>query len=198
MENNPDWTRVVTVDLGPNMEWVCEMEWPEGETQGGPAALIIRPADLNNYPAGGISQTLLREVDFRSALNTLRRQIEFSDHWGKRTTATRHKMNDLLASHAQGREITDTYLALLSRAYVNAVSTGQDKPLEYLSTLTGKSYAAIKNHLWQATRRGLLERSPGRAGGKVTGKAANLIADLIGPGLESPEQTLRRLNRQDQ
>jgi hypothetical protein len=197
MENTADWTRVVTVDLGPHMEWVCQMEWPEGETQGGPGMLVIRPADVNNYPAGGISQTLLREVDFRSALEALRRQLEFSDRWGKQTADSRNKMESLLLSHAQGRDITDTYLALLSRAYVNAVSTGQDKPLEYLSTLTGKSYAAIKNHLWQATRRGLLERSPGRAGGKVTGKAANLIADLIDAPFESPEQTLERLNRPD-
>jgi hypothetical protein len=41
-------------------------------------------------------------------------------------------------------------------------------------------HAAIKNHLWQATRRGLLERSPGRAGGKTTAKAKNLIAPEMG------------------
>jgi hypothetical protein len=31
----------VIMDLGPNMEWVAEMQWPEGETQGGPAVLVI-------------------------------------------------------------------------------------------------------------------------------------------------------------
>jgi hypothetical protein len=79
----------------------------------------------------------------------------------------------------EDRAITDTYLALLARAYVSAVSRGVDKPLEYLADLTGKSNAAIKNHLWTATRRGLLERSPGRAGGKVTSKGARLIEAVL-------------------
>ncbi len=184
---------MVTVDLGPNMEWVCQMEWPKGQTQGGPGMLVIRPADPNNYPTGGISQTLLREVDFKTALDTLRRQLESSNRWAQSRAASREKMNNLLVAHSQEREITDLYLALLSRAYVAACNQGQDKPLDYLAGLTGKSYAAIKNHLWQATRRGLLERSPGRAGGKVTGKAGNLIADLIDAPFESPLQTLQRL-----
>jgi hypothetical protein len=161
------------------MEWVCEMQWPQGQAQGGPGVLVIRPADPDGYPAGGISQTLLREVDFKAALDTLRRQLAGSEERQKIKAASRKKMNGLLVAHSQEREITDLYLALLSRAYVAACNQGQDKPLNYLAELTGKSYSAIKNHLWQATRRGLLARSPGRAGGKVTGKAANLMADLI-------------------
>jgi len=170
---------VVTVDLGPDMEWVCEMQWPEGETQGGPGVLVIRPADVDNYPAGGISQTLLREVDFKDALDTLRRQLATGDRWSSMREQSAKKMNNLLLAHIEDRAITDTYLALLARAYVSAVSRGVDKPLEYLADLTGKSNAAVKNHLWQATRRGLLERSPGRAGGKVTAKAANLMTPLV-------------------
>lgn len=184
---------VVTVDLGPNMEWVCQMEWPEGETQGGPAVLVIRPADPNGYPPGGLSQTILREVDFKQALDTLRRQIAFSESWDNEKTARAERLNGLLRTHADTGSITDVYLALLSRAYVSAVGRGQAKPVEYLADVTGKSPAAIKNHLWQATNRDLLERSPGRAGGKITGKAGNLIADLIEVPFESPLQTLKRL-----
>lgn len=167
--------RTVTVDLGPDMQWVCEMHWPEGETQGGPAVMVIRPADPDGYPAGGISQTLLREVDFKAALDTLRRQLAFSKRWDKARVSSREKLHSRLLDHAEVREVTDTYLALLARAYVAAVSDGQEKPLEYLAELTGKSYATIKNHLWKATRLGLLERSPGRVGGKITPKAARLI-----------------------
>jgi hypothetical protein len=174
-----DEMRVVTVDLGPDMQWVCQMEWPEGQTQGGPGMLVIRPADPDNYPAGGISQTLLREVDFKAALDTLRRQLAAGNRWSSMREQSAAKMNNLLLAHMQDRTITDTYLALLARAYVSAVSRGVDKPLDYLAELTGKSYASIKNHLWQATRRGLLERSPGRVGGKVTGKAANILAGLV-------------------
>lgn len=170
---------MVTVDLGPNGEWVAELQWPPGETQGGPAVLVIHPAVDGSYPPGGISQTVLRELDFKQALDTLRRQLTSTKRKAAALEKSAAKMNNLLLEHAEDRTVTDTYLALLARAYVSAVSRGVDKPLAYLAELTGKSYAATKNHLWQATRRGLLERSPGRAGGRVTGKAANIIADLI-------------------
>ncbi len=167
----------VTVDLGPDMQWVCQMEWPEGQTQGGPAVLVIRPSDPHNYPAGGISQTLVRELDFKHALDTLRRQQAGGKRWERAKASSDKKMNNLLAVHAAEGAITDEYLSLLSRAYVTAVSDGQAKPLEYLAELLDKTHSAIQNHLWQATRRGLLERSPGRVGGKITAKAARLIEE---------------------
>lgn len=173
-------SNTVTVDLGPNYEWVARLEWPEGETQGGPARIVIEPAKKGTYPAGGLSQTVLRELDFKAALDTLRRQHAGGKRGEKAKAAVRQQMNDLLLAHSQYREISDTYLALLSHTYVRAVSDGQDKPLDYLAELTGQTLAAIKNHLWQATRRDLLERSPGRAGGKTTAKARNLIAPEIG------------------
>ncbi len=165
----------VTVDLGPNYEWVCQMQWPEGQTQGGPAVLVIQPSDPDNYPAGGISSTLLREVDFKAALETLRRQHASSKRWERARATADEKVTRRLLDHAEIRKLTDTYLALLARTYVSAVSQGQEKPLHYLAELTGKSHAAIKHHLSTATRRGLLERSHGRAGGTVTPKAARLI-----------------------
>jgi hypothetical protein len=173
-------SNIVTVDLGPNYEWVARLEWPQGETQGGPGRIVIEPATEGTYPAGGLSQTVLRELDFKQAIDTLRRQHAGGKRAEKAKAAVRQQMNDLLLAHAEVREITDIYLSLLSHAYVRAVSDGQEKPLEYLAELTGQSHAAIKNHLWQATRRGLLERSPGRAGGKTTAKAKNLIAPLMG------------------
>ena len=176
---------VVTVDLGPNCEWVAEMHWPDGQTQGGPAVLVIHPSDPNGYPAGGLSQTVLREVDFKGALNTLRRQLESSNRWNRLRHQNQEKVAALLADHAGG-SITPEYLALLSRVYVGAVNQGQTKPLDYLAEVTGNSPAAIKNHLWQATRRGLLERSPGRAGGRITEKAAGILKPILGiDGLES-------------
>jgi hypothetical protein len=45
--------------------------------------------------------------------------------------------------------------------------------------MTGKSSTAIKSHLWQATRKGLLELSPGRAGGQTTDKARPILGALI-------------------
>ncbi len=169
----------MTLGLGLDSEWVCEMQWPEGQTQGGPGVLVIRPAAEGTYPAGGISQTLLRDIDFKAALNTLRQQQAGGKRWTQMRERNQAKMNALLVSYGSDGAITDEYLALLSRAYVAAVSMGQDKPLDYLAELTGKSFSAIQSHLWKATRKGLLERSPGRVGGKVTGKAANILSGLV-------------------
>jgi hypothetical protein len=52
-------------------DWVAEMTWAEGDIQGGPSMLVIQPADPDNVPAGGLSSTVLRAVDFRTAAATL-------------------------------------------------------------------------------------------------------------------------------
>lgn len=170
----------VTVDLGPNMEWVAEMQWPEGETSGGPAVLVIYPSDPDNCPPGGLSQTVLRDVDFKNALDRLRSSLSNSKRWERARQRSEDVLTSLLAEHAALGASTPEYLALLARVYVDAVNNGQDKPLEHLSTLTDKSASAIKNHLWQATRKGLLERSPGRAGGHLTAKGREVLAPLLG------------------
>lgn len=169
----------VTIDLGPNMEWVAEMQWPDGETQGGPAVLVIYPSNPDAYPPGGLSQTVLRDVDFKYAQERLRASFKYS----KRFQRSRDQLAELLVEHAAGSAITPEYLSLLSRVYIDAVKHGQGKPLEYLAEMTGKSSAAIKNHLWQATRKGLLERSPGRAGGHITDKASSILGRLV-PGAD--------------
>ncbi len=168
----------MTTDFGPNYEWVAEMQWPEGETQGGPAVLVIYPSDPDACPPGGLSQTVLRDVDFKYALERLRGKLAASKRWQRVRQDTEGKLTGLLTSHVASGAITPEYLALLSRVYISAVNNGQEKPLEYLAVLTGKSAAAIKNHLWQATRKGLLERSPGRAGGHLTEKGRDILASV--------------------
>ena len=89
--------------------------------------------------------------------------------------------------------------------YVGAVNQGQGKPLDYLAEVTGKSPAAVKNHLWQASRKGLLERSPGRVGGKITAEATKVLERIV-PGadgrilVEGPPKAIgpRELKRQGQ
>ncbi|MHA7662384.1 hypothetical protein [Mycolicibacterium sp. HS_4_1] len=183
----------VTVDLGPNMEWVAEMQWPEGETQGGPAVLVIYPSDPETCPPGGLSQTVLRDVDFKYALDRLRASLTHSKRFQRLRQQSRDKLTGLLVEHAAEGAITSEYLALLARVYVDVVKHGQDKPLDHLAELTNKSPAAIKNHLWQATRKGLLERSPGRAGGKTTAKTIKVLEPLVGGDLESLTQTAEKL-----
>ena len=164
-------------------DWTVTASWPDGVLHGGPCELAITPTSAGTCPAGGISSTLLREIDTHTMLVRLREQQASTEKWRASRQASTDKMNRLLASYAADRKITDTYLALLSRAYVSCVNQGQEKPLVYLAGLTGKTEPAIRNNLWLAVRRGFLERSPGRVGGKVTGKAAGVLsAELAGLG----------------
>lgn len=168
----------VEIDFGPNYEWVAAMQWPEGETRGGPAVLVIYPSDPDACPPGGLSQTTLRDVDFKYALDRLRARLSNSKRFERMRQSTAEMLTSLLDEHAASGSITQEYLVLLSRVYVDAVKNGQAKPLDYLANLTGKSPAAVKNHLWQATRKGLLERSPGRAGGHLTDKGRAVLEPL--------------------
>lgn len=167
----------MTIDVGPSMEWVAEMQWPEGETSGGPAKLVIYPSDPDTCPPGGLSQTVLRDVDFKYALDRLRKSLAATERWVRRDD----NLTAILADHAAGSAITPEYLTLLSRVYISAVNDGQVKPLDHLASITGKSASAIKNHLWKATREGLLERSPGRAGGHLTDKGRGILVPLLEP-----------------
>ena len=153
--------------IGPHDEWTVEMTWYYDDRHG-PGKLVIRPTDPDKRPAGGLSQTVLREVDFAAAVDEMRATEAYA---AKIPRINWETIGDELADmSADG--ITDEYLAMLTLVYCACM---QSKPLEFLAELTGKSPAAIKNHLWQATRKGLLERSPGRAGGRFTMKTVELL-----------------------
>jgi hypothetical protein len=66
----------------------------------------------------------------------------------------------------------------------NVMLPGENARIAPTTEVTGKSTAAIKNHLWQATRKGLLERSPGRAGGQFTPRATEILERIV-PGAPS-------------
>ncbi|WP_405159655.1 hypothetical protein OG203_24650 [Nocardia sp. NBC_01499] len=169
--------RIVIQDVG---EWVVRMEWPAGVESGGPGVLLIEPADPESYPAGGISSTILREIDFRGALETLRRQLDSSQRWAKSRTSSENERAERL-KEALGQGVTDDYLALLASAYVSATNRGQTKPLEYLAEMVGKTPSTVKGHMWQARKRELLSGSAGRAGGQLTSKANMILARIV-PG----------------
>lgn len=170
-ERRGDDVAGVDMKFGPNDEWTVRMTWREGD-HNGPSRLLVEPTDPDRYPAGGISQTVLREIKITDAIETLRkaREVAASDEpappidW----EATGRRLRELSADG-----LSDGYLALLSWTY--SVTANQPKPIERLAELTGKSQAAVKSHLWQATRRDLLYRSPGRAGGAASVKAFRII-----------------------
>ncbi|NKS00463.1 hypothetical protein GS528_04780 [Rhodococcus hoagii] len=168
--------RHVTLDLG--AEWVVEMVWPEGDTQGGPVELLVRPSDPESYPVGGLSSTVLRTVDFRAAAAQLQRQLANADRWNRRSDEYEAGRIERIRD-ALSKGISDEYLALLSSAYVSRVNKGQSKPVEQLADELGKSLQTIRGHLWQARKRGLLTGSAGRKGGHLTPEATAVLERIV-------------------
>ncbi|WP_125263279.1 hypothetical protein [Streptomyces alboflavus] len=170
---------VVAQEIGP---WVVEMQWPEGVTQGGPAVLLVRPKDEEDSPLGGISSTVLREIDFKAAVERLRAKVTISEMRAQvREQYEEGRTERLRQALAQG--VTDEYLAMLASAYLSYLSGGGKGPLTHLAERVGKSESTIKGHLWQARKRELLTGAPGRAGGALTRKAAEILIRVV-PGGE--------------
>jgi hypothetical protein len=158
-------------------DWVAEMTWTEGEIQGGPSMLVIRPKDPDNVPAGGLSSTVLREVDFKAAAATMhelmRESAAFMELIRERQKSGRKTIDFVREALAEG--VTDDYLALLAMEYVGRVNTGQEKPVDHIAEELGRSLGTVKGHLWQARKRGLLTGgSAGRKGGDVSEEAYHL------------------------
>lgn len=145
------------------------MTWYEGDDNG-PGQLVVSPTDPGQRPAGGLSQTVLRGINFNDAVKTIRKADEFAGKLPKINWDTIG--SELADMSANG--ITDEYLAWLSLVY-SASARSTPKPVQYLGELTGKSPATIKSHLFQATRKNFLERSPGRPGGRVTLEAVGFL-----------------------
>lgn len=182
--------RTVGWDFGPDLEWHVQAMWPDGE-QGGPAMLVIQPSadyDGAEPPAGGLSHTLLRDIDFAYGRALLRQRLEQSKDWQARRADSEQKVVDALKAHAEDQRVTDAYLALLSRVYVAMSNEGQQKPNDVLAEMVGKTPAAIRNHLWQATRKKFLERSAGRAGGRMMPQGAAEVGKALGHDAEQPPE----------
>ncbi|MFE6923975.1 hypothetical protein ACFVAV_23320 [Nocardia sp. NPDC057663] len=142
------------------------MEWPDGSTQGGPQRLTVEPVDPTASPVGGISSTLLRDINFRDAVESIRQGA-----------GAAHKPNPKRLRAALAEGITDKYLALVAAEYIHAVESGQKHPTKYLGDLLGKSAATVRGHLWQAKdeSRGIMTGRPGTAGGVLTDKGRALL-----------------------
>ena len=157
-----------TVIQGIGDDWVVTMEWPAGVENGGPMRLVIEPVADN--PVGGLSSTVLRQVDFREAIERFRDQIEASQRRGREHEKYEKQRTERLRA-ALDEGVTDDYLALLSSAYVSAVNRGLEKPNDYLAEMAGKTTSTVRGHLWQARKQDFLTGSPGRKGGQLTDKA---------------------------
>jgi hypothetical protein len=158
-------------------DWEVEMTWEEGQTQGGPSMLVIRPKDPERPPVGGLSSTVLRKINFRAGAELLHALVDTKSgfvEWVRHEQGKAKKPIDLVRE-ALSEGITDHYLALLSIEYVGRVNAGQAKPVDRLAQELGRSLGTVKGHLWQARERGLLEGgSAGRKGGEISETALQL------------------------
>jgi hypothetical protein len=176
-----EWNNVtVSQEIG---GWTVEMDWKEDDIQGGPAKLVIRPTDEKNVPAGGISSTVLREIDFRTAAAKAREEVAAYETYGEARKPPQADMRIVRALLEVGG-ITDVYLVLLAAEYVGRVDRGLPKPVERIAEELGKSPGTVKGHLWQARNRGLLKGgSAGRKGGYVPPEAAQIALDFLDEGI---------------
>ncbi|GAB3228709.1 hypothetical protein GCM10027535_34230 [Mycolicibacterium hippocampi] len=153
-------------------DWVVTMEWPDGVEDGGPARLVIEP--IGRMPVGGLSSTVLRRINFRSAIENVREQIAASERRNSEHEAIREFEREQLRT-ALREGITEAYLALLSWHYVQAAERGQANINNYLAEMLGKPVGTVRGHLIRARHDGLLSGSHGRKGGELSPEAQALI-----------------------
>jgi hypothetical protein len=174
-----DWNEIrIPQQIG---GWTVEMYWKEDEIQSGPLKLVVRPTDEKNVPPGGISSTVLREIDFRTGAAKAREKLAAEDRaYAEMDKRPLQVAMPLLKSVLDTGGITDVYLVLLAAEYVGRVVHGEAKPVDHIAEELGKSPGTVKNHLWQARNRGLLKGgSAGRKGGFVPPEAAQIAIDFL-------------------
>ena len=161
--------RVVVQDLG--TDWVVEMEWPEGHTNG-PGVLVIRPADPES-PRRGLSSTVLREIN-QEASAQLRRQ-RASGGRGRRPRDTYHaeRINRIRDEAVPGSP-------RIPGAAVVALRLPQSTAGKPANLLSGSRRTSardpIRGHLWQARKQDLLTGSDRAQGGQLTPKATKILS----------------------
>jgi hypothetical protein len=157
-------------------DWLVEMEWAAGVEDGGPRRLTIQP--VGGCPVGGLSSTVLRQIDFRKAIDALREQIEDDQLRDKFRTAETSAIADWHAERLRSvlaGGVSDDYLALLASEYVRAVNRGQARVNDYLAKMAGTPVSTIRGHLGRARRRGFLTGDPGRKGGDLEPEAVKIM-----------------------
>jgi hypothetical protein len=168
-------------------DWLVVMEWPAGVENGGPARLTIEP--IGDMPVGGLSSTVLRRLEFGSAIEKLREQIADDQARDSARTAesaaiAKWRAGRLRSALAGGGG--EDYLALLSDEYVRAVNRGQAKVNDYLAEMIGKPVSTVRGHLWRARKQGLLmDTDPGRKGGQLGPEAKRIVERIDGETTES-------------
>lgn len=153
-------------------DWIAIMKWPDDVTDGGPAQLIIKP--IGKMPVGGLSSTVLRQIDFRSAIEMHRDQAAESARHNRVDPEAMRAFERKQLRSALSEGVTKTYLAMLAFEYARAVDRGQSNINDYLSELVGKPVGTVRGHVIRARKEGLLTGSHGKKGGSLSPEADDL------------------------
>jgi hypothetical protein len=92
--------------------------------------------------------------------------------------AARGEMSGVLAAHLPPRRMRrdERFYAEMAAAYAEAVSAGNNRPIDTIAEALGRSRNTVKDVIREARARGLLtETTHGRAGGRLTAKAKRLL-----------------------
>ncbi|MBM7771989.1 hypothetical protein JOD54_002193 [Actinokineospora baliensis] len=150
------------------------------------------PAADPEDAVGGISSTVIRQIDFRRAAEGWRqlRGAAISGAEGIRTLAITAEGFSKIVRPLINDGLSDEYLAWLATAYVTFVEAGVASVTAHLSDVVQRRPDTIRSHLKEARNRGLLTTIKGRAGGKLTDKAKAITSvrfegDDIGEGVST-------------
>ncbi|WP_330246128.1 hypothetical protein OHA33_25600 [Streptomyces sp. NBC_00562] len=162
--------------------WMVTMYRPPGSIRsGGPREIHIVPADDADPQevARGITSTVLRQINTAPPgenFAAIRSLAEAAD-------IELRELGERLASLSGG--LTDERLAVLSALYVHFVDAGERAPAQRLAAGFDLNPATVKGHLRAARQRGFLTKVEGKAGGRLTDKAVQILRGMkSGAGTE--------------
>jgi DNA-binding transcriptional ArsR family regulator len=163
--------------IGP---WHVVLGWPDDEDQIGPVSIEISPADdaTDADLLGGLTSTVLRQIDFRRAREEWLRVRALADKSGQQVTVIARRSDEALRGRGVymreilAREgVSEGYLGYLAEAYVMLVRNGERSIASKLAEATGRSPDTMRQHLHKVRKAGMLTSIPGKAGGRLTAKA---------------------------
>lgn len=154
----------VVIELGSG--WLAEMTWPDGRVQGGPSELRLYPVDPDNPPVGGVSSSILRDLDFRAAAVKAR---------GSMTAQTPELDLGPVLSLLETHGVTDEVLVSAAYLYVSHVERGGTGTVSGLAEAFGRSEVTVRSWLTRARKKGFLTGAHGKLGGHLTPKALDIL-----------------------
>lgn len=159
------------------------MKWPHGAgVQGGPAELRVYAADPDDPPVGGISSSLLREIDIRAAADEVREAITDGE---RQTGPTTTLDTEPLRKRLLEQGVTDDILALVALLYVADVNRGREHPVARLAEAFGRSEVTVRSWLTRARKKGFLTGAHGKLGGRLTPEGMRVLG-MSGPASDEP------------